>query len=49
MSNINSLCEHSIVILRLPCLFKMANAVSSTIELDDLVTSDSVHSFKFAM
>jgi hypothetical protein len=32
-----------------PCLFRMANAVSSTIELANAVTSDSVNWFDFAM
>ena len=49
MTNMNSLCEHTIVIPRLPCLFRMANAVSSTIELVNVVTSHSVSSFNFAM
>ena len=49
MSKINSLCEHTIVIPRLPCLFRLANAVSFTVELVNLVTSDSVNSFNFAM
>jgi len=42
MSNMIFLCELTIVIPRLPFLFVMANAVSSTIELVNSVTSDSV-------
>jgi len=49
MSHMNSLCELTIVIPQLPCLLRMANAVSSTVELVNLVTSDSVSSFNFAM
>jgi hypothetical protein len=43
------LCKITIVIPRLPCLFKIAKAVSSTIALDNSVTSDSVNSFNFTM
>ena len=39
----------TIVIPRLPCLFTIAKAVSSTVVLVNLVTSLSVHSFNFAM
>jgi len=39
----------TIVIPRLPCLFRMAKAVSSTAELVNSVTSDSVNSFNFGM
>ena len=49
MSNINSLCEHTVVIHRLPCLFRIANAVSSMVELINVVTSESVNSLNFAM
>jgi len=49
MSNLNFLCKLTIVILRLPSLFKMAKAVSSTVVLVNSVTSDSVNSFNFAM
>ena len=45
MSNLNFLCKLTIVIPRLPCLFKMAKAVSSTVVLVNSVTSDSVNSF----
>lgn len=43
MWNIKFLCELTIVIRRLPCLFNMPNAVSSTIELVNLVTSECVN------
>jgi len=43
------LCEHTIVIPRLRCLFTMAKAVSSSVKLLNSVTSDSVNSFNFAM
>jgi hypothetical protein len=43
------LCKLPIVIPRHPCLFRMAKAVSSTVELVNSVTSDSVKSFNFAM
>jgi len=49
ISNMIFLCKLNIVILQLLCLLKMANAVSSTIELVNSVTSDSVSSFNFAM
>jgi len=49
MSNLIFLCEITIVIPRLPCLFRMAKAVLSTVELINSVTSDSVNSFNFAM
>ena len=49
MSKINSHCEHTILIPRLPCLFRVANAASSTVELVYLVSSDSVDSFNVAM
>jgi len=38
----------TIVIPRLPCLFRMAKAVSSTVELGNSVTSEGVNSFNFA-
>jgi len=41
--------EHSIVIPRLPCLFSMAKADSSTVELVNSGTSDSDNLFNFAM
>jgi len=47
--NIMYLGTLTIVIPRLPCLFRKAKAVSSTIELVNSVTSDSVNSFNFAM
>jgi len=43
------LCECTTVIRWLPCLFTMAKAVSSTNELVNSVTSNSVNSCKFAM
>jgi len=43
------LCKLTIVIPRLPCHFRMAKAVSFTIELVNSLTSDSVNSFNFAM
>jgi hypothetical protein len=49
ISNIIFLCKLTIVIPQLPCLFRMAKAGSSTIELLNSVTSDSVNSFNFAM
>jgi len=49
MSKMNSLCEHTIVIPRLPCLFIMANTVSLTVKHLDLLTSDYVKLFNFAM
>jgi len=49
MSNLNFLCKLTIVIPRLPCLFKMAKAVSSTVVLVNSVNSESVNSFNFAM
>jgi len=39
----------TIVISRLPCLIRMANAVTSTVELVNSVTSDAVNSFNFVM
>jgi len=49
LSNLIFLCELSSVIPRLPCLFRMAKAVSSTIELVNSVTSDSVNLINFVM
>jgi len=49
MSNMIFLCELTIVIPRLPCLFRMAKAVASTVELVNSVSSDFVNSFNFAM
>jgi len=49
MSNMIFPCELTIVIPGLPCLFRMAKAVSSTVKLVNSVTSDSVISFNFAM
>jgi len=43
------LCELTIVIPQLSSLFKMAKAVSSTVEVVNSVTSDSVNLFNFAM
>jgi hypothetical protein len=47
--NIIFLGTLTIVIPRLPYLFRMAKAVLSTVELVNSVTSDSVNSFNFAM
>jgi len=49
MSNLIFLCKLTIVIPQLSCLFKMVNAVSSTVVLFNLVTSESVNSVDFAM
>jgi len=49
MSPMNFSCELTIVIPRLPCLFNMASAASSTVELVNSVTSNSVSSFNFVM
>jgi len=49
MSNMTRLSELTIEIPRLPCLLRMPKAVSSTFELVNSVTSDSVNSFNFAM
>jgi len=49
MSNLIYLCILSSVIPRLPCPFKMAKAVSSTVLLVNSETSISVNSFTFAM
>ena len=49
MSNLVFLCKLTIVIPRLPCLFRLAKAVSATVKLVNSVTSDSVNSFNFAM
>jgi len=49
MSNYNGNWDLTIVIPRLPFRFRMAKAVSSTVELVNSDTSDSVYSFNFAM
>jgi len=49
MSNTNFFSKLTIVIPRVPCLFRIAKAVSSTVKLVNSVTSDSVNSFNFAM
>jgi len=49
ISSIIFLGTLTIVIPQLPCIFRMANAVSSTVELLYSVTSDSVNSFNFVM
>ena len=49
MSNMTLLCELRIVIPQLPCLFRIAKAGSSTIELRNSVTSDTVNLFNIAM
>ena len=43
MSNLIFLCELTIVIHQLPCLFRIAKAVSSTVELVNSVTAGSVN------
>jgi hypothetical protein len=43
------LSEHTIVIALLPSLIRMAKAVSSTVELVNSVTSNSINPFYFAM
>ena len=43
------LCKLTILSPRLPWLFRMAKAISSTVELANSVTSDSVNLFNFAM
>jgi len=45
---LNFLCKLNIVITRLPCLFRIAKAVSSTVELVNSETFDSVNLFSFA-
>jgi hypothetical protein len=47
--NLNFVCQLTIGIPLLHFLLSMAKAVSSTIELFNSVTSDSVYSFNFAM
>jgi len=49
MSNMSFLCALTIEIPRRPHLLRMAKAVSSTVELVNSVTSDSVNSYNFAM
>jgi len=49
MSNINVLWELTIVIRQLPCLFSIAEAVSSTVDPVNSVTSDSVNLYNFAI
>ena len=50
MSNNNVNWDLTIVIPRLqPCRFRMAKAVSSTVELVNSDTSDSVNLFNFVM
>jgi len=48
MSNLIVLCILTIVIPRLPCVFKMAKAVSSTVVLVNLVRFVSVNLFNIA-
>jgi len=48
MSNMIILCELTVVIPRLPCIFRITNAVASTVELVNSVTSDGMNSFNFA-
>ena len=45
----NFLSKCTIVIPWLPCLFRMATAVSSSVELVNSVTSDSVERFNFTI
>jgi len=47
ISNLIVLCKLTIVIPRLPCLFRMSKAVSSTVELVNSEISDSVSLFNF--
>jgi len=47
MLNMNFLCELTIVIPGLLCLFSMANAVSSTVVLVNWEMSDSVNLVNF--
>jgi len=49
VSNMTWLSELTIEIPRLLCLLRMAKAVSSTVEIVNSVTSDSVNSFNLAM
>jgi len=49
MSNMIFLCELTIVTSQLHCLFRMANAVLSTVEPVNSVTSNSVNLSNFAM
>ena len=49
MSNVILPCELTIVIPRHPCLLRMANAVSLTVEQVNSVTSDPVNLFTFVM
>jgi len=49
MLNMNLLCELTIVISQLTCLFSITRAVLSTVELHISVTSDSVNSFNLAI
>jgi len=43
------LCELTIVVPRLPCHFRIANSVSSNVELVNSVTPDSVNLFNLTM
>jgi len=49
MVNWNFLCKLTIGIPRLPCRLSLAKAVSSTVELVHLVTSDTLNLFNFAI
>jgi len=49
MLNMNFLCKLTIAIPQLPCLIRMAKAVSLTVELANSVTSDCVNWFNLAM
>jgi len=49
MSNNNFIWDLTIVIPQLPCLFSIAKAVSSTVDIVNSDTSDSVNLSNFAM
>ena len=49
LSNMNFSGDLTIVIPRLPCLLKIANAVLSTVVLVNSETADCFSSFSFAM
>jgi hypothetical protein len=48
-SDMNFLCELTITIPQHSCLFSIAKALSSTVELVNVVTSDSVNMFNYAL
>jgi hypothetical protein len=49
MLNMKFYCKHTIAICRLPCLFGMAEAVSSTVEVVNSVTSYCIGLCNFGM